>query len=76
MRCVTSILLGVWQFSSFTLSEWGPGLCSIAGKGAAANFFHRVKGGKICAKTTLDIHSKYTPQWNLKKNKDRKTGAF
>jgi len=50
------------DFHPFTLSEWGPGLCSIAGdpplnkifKGAAC-FLHRVKGGKICAKPTLDI---------------------
>jgi hypothetical protein len=66
LRCVTSILLGVWGDNfhrlAFTLSEWWPGLCSIAGdppfneifKGAVC-FLHRVKGGKICAKPTLDI---------------------
>ena len=48
MRCVTSILLGVWQFSSFTLSEWGPGLCSIAGKGAAANFLQGKRRKNLC----------------------------
>jgi hypothetical protein len=44
------------------MSEWGPGLCSIAGDPPfnkifkeAACFLHRVKGGKICAKTTSDI---------------------
>jgi hypothetical protein len=47
-----------WRFSSFTLSEWWPGLCSIAGDPpfnkifiGAAYFSHRVKRGKIGTKT-------------------------
>jgi hypothetical protein len=66
LRCVTSILLGVWGDNfhrlAFTLSEWWSGLCSIAGdplfnkicKGVAY-VLHRVKGCKISAKTAYDI---------------------